>query len=331
MIIIFTQEGTFIMEQKRARFHMPGFTINAQFNLVFLNMYRNMPQFFREEAEIASFYDAFSPAVWNGGRTIGGYSCDEATIRNILAAFNDLGMPLRFTFTNPVLKEEHLKDEYCNMIIRLANNGLNEVIVASPLLEAYIREKYPKYKITSSTCKRLTDPELVRQELEKDYHVVVLDYDLNNHFDILEQLPHKEKCELLINSCCAPRCPFRSEEYRLVGLQQIAYNEHMKKHPDKPFNMSDYSVDTVKKNIKCPSKGNNIFDSMKCSHHISPDAIREKYLPMGYHQFKIEGRTASKLFLLENYMYYLMKPECRDEARFLFLHNLERNGLIKIG
>ena len=90
MIIIFTQEGTFIMEQKKARFHMPGFTINAQFNLVFLNMYRNMPQFFREEAEIASFYDAFSPAVWNGGRTIGGYSCDEATIRNILAAFNDL-------------------------------------------------------------------------------------------------------------------------------------------------------------------------------------------------------------------------------------------------
>lgn len=166
------------MEQKRARFHMPGFTINAQFNLVFLNMYRNMPQFFREEAEIASFYDAFSPAVWNGGRTIGGYSCDEATIRNILAAFNDLGMPLRFTFTNPVLKEEHLKDEYCNMIMRLANNGLNEVIVASPLLEAYIREKYPKYKITSSTCKRLTDPELVRQELEKDYHVVVLDYGL---------------------------------------------------------------------------------------------------------------------------------------------------------
>ena len=40
---------------------------------------------------------------------------------------------------------------------------------------------------------------------------------------------------------------------------------------------------------------------------------------------------ASRLFLLENYMYYLIKPECRDEARFLFLHNLERNGLIQIG
>ena len=318
------------MQQKKVKFHLPGFTIHAKFNLVFLNMYRNMPEFFRDHVEIASFYDAFSPSMWNGGRTIGGYTCDEASIKNILSAFNSQGIPLRFTFTNPVIQEEHLHDEFCNKIMRLANNGLNEVIVTSPILEAYIRETYPNYLITSSTCKRIVEESVLHEELNRDYHVVVLDYDMNNHFDILERLPHKEKCEFLVNSCCIPKCPFRSEEYRLVGLQQIAYCEHMKKHPDEPFNMSDYSAVTVKKNIKCPSKGNNIFDSKKCSHHISPEAIWGTYLPMGFQQFKIEGRTASKLFLIENYMYYLIKPECRDEARFLFLHNLERNGLIKI-
>ncbi len=318
------------MQQKKVKFHLPGFTVHAKFNLIFLNMYRNMPEFFRDQVEIASFYDAFSPAMWNGGRTIGGYTCDEAFIKNILSAFNSLGIPLRFTFTNPVIQEEHLHDEFCNKIMRLGNNGLNEVIVTSPILEAYIRETYPNYLITSSTCKRIVDESVLHEELNRDYHVVVLDYDMNNHFDILERLPHKEKCEFLINSCCIPKCPFRSEEYRLVGLQQIAYCEHLKKHPDQPFNMSDYSEVTVKKNIKCPSKGNNIFDSKKCSHHISPEAIWGTYLPMGFQQFKIEGRTASKLFLIENYMYYLIKPECRDEARFLFLHNLERNGLIKI-
>ncbi|MBE6855445.1 MAG: hypothetical protein E7501_07345 [Ruminococcus sp.] len=318
------------MEQKKVKFHLPGFTVNAKFNLVFLNMYRNMPQFFRDNVEIASFYDAFSPAMWNGGRTIGGYLCDETFVKNILSAFNSKGIPLRFTFTNPVLEEKHLHDEFCNKIMKLADNGLNEVIVASPLLEEYIRDKYPNYKITSSTCKRITDETELHAELERDYHVVVLDYDLNNKFEILEKLPHKEKCEFLINSCCVPKCASRSEEYRLVGLQQIAYCEHLKKHPDKPFRMSDYSDVTVKKNIKCPSGGNNIFDSKKCSHHLSPDAIWNTYVPMGFQHFKIEGRTAGKLFLLENYMYYLIKPECRDEARFLFLHNLERNGLIKI-
>ena len=317
-------------ESPKAKFHLPSFALHAKFNLVFLNMYHNMPEFFRDGVEIASFYGTFPPALWNGGRTVGGYNCDETFVKNIIQAFNSKGVPLRFTFTNPMLQEEHLKDEFCNKIMQLANNGMNEVIVMSPLLEAYIREKYPKYKITSSTCKRLVDPSAVSAELEKDYHVVVLDYDLNNKFDILEQLPHKEKAELLINSCCIPKCPFRSEEYQYVGLQQIAYCEHLKKYPNKPFNMSEYSDFTVKKNIKCPSNGNNIYDSKKTTHHISPEAIWEKYLPMGFRQFKIEGRTASQLFLIENYMYYLIKPECRDEARFLFLHNLERNGLVKI-
>lgn len=318
------------MEQSKVRFHLPSFALHTKFNLVFLNMMQNVPEFFREGAEIASFYGIFPPALWNGGRTVGGYLSDETFIKNVVKAFNDKGIPLRFTFTNPALKEEHLKDPFCNRLMELADNGMNEVIVMSPLLEAYIREKYPRYKITSSTCKRLVDPEKVAEELNKDYHVVVLDYDLNNKFDILEQLPHKEKCELLINSCCVPNCPHRSEEYYHVGLQQIAYVEHLKKYPNKPFNMSDYSDFTVKKNIKCPSNGNNIYDSKKRPHHISPEAIWEKYLPMGFNQFKIEGRTASNLFLIENYMYYLIKPECRDEARFMFLHNLERNGVIKI-
>lgn len=315
----------------KARFHLPSFTVHAKFNLIFLNFMTNMPEFFRDDVEIASFYDVFPPALWNGGRTVGGYTCDEDYIKNILSAFNSKGIPLRFTFTNPAIEEAHLKDPFCNRILQLANNGLNEVIVVSPLLEAYIRERYPRYPITSSTCKRILDVPTLEAELKQDYHVVVLDYDLNNRFDLLQALPHKEKCEFLINSCCVPNCPFRSQEYYYAGLQQIAYCQHLKQHPDKPFRMSDYSDVTIKKNIHCPSQGNNIFDSKKCSHHISPDAIWETYLPMGFQQFKIEGRTASRLFLLENYMYYFIKPECRDEARFLFLHNLERNGLVQIG
>ena len=82
----------------------------------------------------------------------------------------------------------------CNMVMALANNGLNEVIVNSPLLEDYIRKNYPKYKLTSSTCKRLDDGERLAAELEKDYHIVVVDYDLNNRFDILEKLPNKDTC-----------------------------------------------------------------------------------------------------------------------------------------
>ena len=60
------------MEHTKAKFHLPGFTIHAKFNLVFLNMLKNSPEFFRDGVEIASFYDVFPPAMWNGGRPVGG-------------------------------------------------------------------------------------------------------------------------------------------------------------------------------------------------------------------------------------------------------------------
>ena len=95
----------------------------------------------------------------------------------------------------------------------MANNGMNECIVMSPILEDYIRHNYPKYKLTSSTCKRITDPAKLEEELGKDYSIVVVDYDFNNNFEVLEKLPRKQDCELLVNACCEPGCPRRSAHY----------------------------------------------------------------------------------------------------------------------
>jgi len=51
---------------------------------------------------------------------------------------------------------------------------------------------------------------------------------------------------------------------------------------------------------------------------------------MGFSQFKIEGRTSGTLNLMEIYLYYMIKPECRDEARFRLLDNMSRSGVITI-
>ena len=178
------------------KFHLPDFSVHFKLNLVFTAMVKACPQFFREGVEIASFYGAFPQSLWNGGRTMPGIS-DEGYVRKVVAVCKEQGIPLRFTFTNPLLKEEHLHDKFCNTVMKIADNGRNEVIVNSPLLEQYIRKTYPRYKLTSSTCKRITDVTKLCEELDKDYHIVVLDYDLNNQFDLLADIPHKEKCELL--------------------------------------------------------------------------------------------------------------------------------------
>ena len=309
-----------------ARFHLPGITSHFKFNLVFAEVLKQYPQYFRDGVEIASVYGTFPPCIWNGGRTQEGI-CDKRFIKTAINAFNERGIPLRFTFTNPALEKKHLGDKMCNMVMALANNGLNEVIVNSPLLEDYIRKNYPKYKLTSSTCKRLDDGERLAAELEKDYHIVVVDYDLNNRFDILEKLPNKEKCEFLVNSNCRPKCPDRAQHYYNVGLQQIGYSNHVRKYPDQPYTPIVFGDG---KNQNCPFFTRDIFDICTLSTNIRPDDIWEKYLPMGFDQFKIEGRTAGLFNLIETYIYYMARPECADRARYTLIDFCTENDVISI-
>lgn len=310
----------------RVRFHLPDFSGNFKLNLLFSELLERNPEFFREGVEIASFYGVFPPSIWNGGRTQGGV-CDKNFVRGVIKAFNDKGIPLRFTFTNPALEKKHLSDQFCNMVMAMANNGLNEAIVMSPILEDYIRHNYPDYKLTSSTCKRLNTIGGLLGELKKDYNIVVMDYDLNNRFDLLEQIPMEDrpKIEFLSNACCEPECPRRSAHYHSIGVQQIAYNEHIKKYPNLPFDAAKHDPEHFR---DCPYSQRGLFEIRKLRTHISPDDIWEKYVPMGFEQFKIEGRTASPINVLETYMYYMAKPEFRDEARFTLLKAMENSGAL---
>lgn len=315
----------------KARFHLPDFAGHFKLNLVFVEFLKQCPQYFREGVEIASVYGVFPPSLWNGGRTQGGI-CDKTFIKTVIKNFNERGIPLRFTFTNPMLEKKHLDDNFCNMVMHLADNGMNEVIVFSPLLEDYIRKNYPNYKITSSTCKRITNQEQLCAEIEKDYHIVVIDYDLNHDFDTLKKISDKKKCELLVNACCNPNCQMRTEHYKVVGMQQILYANHVKKYHDMPFNMEKLKKEhpEILRFDECPCTERSLFEMVNLKNHISPDEIWNTYIPMGFEQFKIEGRTAETLHLVEHYMYYMIKPECKDQARFEFLKWLSQNGVITI-
>lgn len=310
------------------KFHLPDFAVQFHYNMIFISMFKNCPHYFHDGIEIASLYGTFPQSLWNGGRSITGI-CDEKYVDAVVNQFDKLDIPLRFTFTNPLITEEHLDDEFCNYILKVAENGKNGVIVVSPILEKYIRENYPKYKITSSTCKRITDINTLNEELDRKYDIVVMDYDFNNKFELLEKVDNKEKCEILVNACCQPNCPNRVQHYHDIGLSQITYCEHLKKNPNKPFKPEAYGV-KVDANVNCPYMRYDAVDLREHSIHISPEAIFEKYLPMGFNQFKIEGRSANIFTLIETYLYYMVKPEYKDKARIALCTNLMNNGVFNI-
>lgn len=291
-------------------FHIPDILNHHRINIILYEMIHNKisSDYFREDIKIASVYGSFPSALWNGGRFLGGPQANEQLMKSALDDYNSRGIPVRFTFTNPLITKEHLGNPYCNKILRIANNGLNEVIVNSPILEEYIRENYPDYKITSSTCKEIRDAEGVNAELAKPYNLVVLDYNWNNNFEFLESIEDKARCELLINACCIPNCPRRGEHYRSIGQSQIDNEER---------------IHSVGKNMpereefKCEFQCQNLYKTTEYKTHISPDDLYNKYVPMGFNQFKIEGRTNMDVSVMESFIYYMVKPEYKDMVRLM--------------
>lgn len=298
----------------KIKYHLPDFYGNMRMNLFFADEIKRHPKYFFDDIEIGSSYGCFPPAVWNGGRTVIG-AVRREQIENTIKEYNSRGIPIRYTFTNPLITEKELSDPFCNMITRIAENGLNEIIVNKPCLEEYIREKYPQYPLISSTVKQIEDLDGLKAELAKDYKLVVLDYNWNHDYKVLEELPCKDKIELLINPYCTPHCKRRKQHYEFLGKQQFVHNANVfdDKLALKPIKREEFS---------CPCTNYDFYRTTKLGNHISSKSIYERYVPMGYSNFKIEGRMMHPVDVLESYMYYLVRPEYRDEQRVKYLKAL---------
>ena len=290
--------------------------------MYWISMLKQHPEYFREGVKIASVFGCFPFSLWNGGRLVGSDQCDAAFVQNVVKSINTQGIPVRYTFTNPLLKKEDLSDPFCNFCLKAADNGKNEVLVFSPLLEEYIRTKYPSYKLDSTTCKEIKDINALKEELEKDYRYVVLDYNLNNHFDLLEELPHKEKVEVLVNALCIPGCPRRGAHYENIAVNEKIMMENRKLPPNRQKPVVPW---------KCEyGDHNNIYTIQDYCTFVSPELIWEKYVPMGISNFKIEGRTANLFSLIETYCFFMIRPEHVGEARLLLLRNLEQAKVVTV-
>ena len=307
---------------EKARFHLPGLRYNFPLNMYWISLLKQYPQYFRDGVEIASIFGCFPFSLWNGGRLVGNDQCDEAFVRNVIKSINAQNIPVRYTFTNPLLKKEDLADPFCNFCLQAANNGKNEVLVFSTLLEEYIRKTYPSFKLDSTTCKEIRDISVLKEELEKDYRYVVLDYNLNNDFELLSTLPHKEKLEILINALCIPDCPRRGGHYENIAINQKIMLENRKLPPNRQKPLVAW---------KCEyGDHNNIYTIQDYKTFVSPELIWEKYIPMGINNFKIEGRTANLFSLIETYCFFMIKPEHVGRVRLLLLRNLEQARVINV-
>ncbi|CBK73996.1 hypothetical protein CIY_11590 [Butyrivibrio fibrisolvens 16/4] len=203
----------------KAYYHLPGLFEFYELYKVFLPLYCHHREYFYDWCEIGSIYGAPADCIWGGGRVGFGDESPEG----VADLMKEYGISARLTFSNSLLREEHLTDKRCNHLCELFEKGFkvdNGIIVHSDLLLNYLKEHYPNYYFVSSTTKVMTDFDELEKELNRDdFRFVVPDFRLNKEFEKLTALTsqQKEKVEFLCNECCWYDCYDRKRCYENVS------------------------------------------------------------------------------------------------------------------
>lgn len=284
----------------KAYYHLPGLFEFCSLYRVFFPLFRERREYFYDWCDIGSVYGAPADCLWGGGRI--GFGDD--TPEEALALTREYGISARLTFSNSLLREEHLSDRKCNALCAMFEKSGpvgNGVIVASDLLTEYLRRSYPGLYLVSSTTKVLTDFGQLEAELDREeFRYVVPDFRLNRELGRLNGLPaeKKRKAEFLCNECCRFDCPDRRVCYENVSRKSLGEDcpDHVCTSPS-------------------AGRGYRFSDAMKNPGFIGIDDIRTVYMPNGFSQFKLEGRSLGSAVVLEFLLYYMTKPEHQLEVR----------------
>lgn len=283
-----------------AHYHLPGLFEFYELYRVFLPLFYEHRDYFYEWCDIGSIYGAPENCIWGGGRIEEGTQNPE----DVLALLKEYGISGRLTFSNSLLSGKHLSDSRCNAICRMfeeSDGPENGVIVHSELLLDYLRRTYPGLYFVSSTTKVLTEfPELLRELDREEFRYVVPDFRLNKKLKERNTLSssEKDKVEFLCNECCWFGCKDRKVCYESVS--RLNLGERGEEHRCTAPNAEEGYV---------------FSKAMKNPGFLSTEEIREEYLPMGFSNFKIEGRGLGSALILEFLLYYMTKPEHQLEVR----------------
>ena len=291
-----------------AYFHLPGLFEFYELYKRFLPLFFEHREYFYEWCGIGSIYGAPAGCIWGGGR-VGEGDQDPG---EVLALLEKYGISARLTFSNSLLREEHLADRKCNALCAMfekSGKTKNGVIVHSELLLEYLKKKYPGLYFVSSTTKVLTDFDRFTEEVDREeFRYAVPDFRLNKALDQWDTLSERQKAkvEFLCNECCFYGCRDRKRCYEAVSRKNLGEDgpDHCCTAPG-------------------AGEGYRFSRAMENPGFIGAEEIRNVYLPMGFSDFKIEGRGLGSALVLEFLLYYMTRPEYQIHVREeMYLDNM---------
>jgi len=274
-------------------FSIPDSHALRMVNGILLCIMEQHSDWLQDDVIIETAYGCPPHCIWNGNRTFGGiqYDCRDWA-KNVLSRYYRHHMQYRLTFTNFLLKECDLNDEYGNDIAATVNYFGGYVMVSTPIMARHMQH-YPKLQLCWSTTTDFgSTPEDEINSINRlsAEHLVVPPYCYNNT-DYLKKFQHPENIEVLVNEYCIDNCPRRREHWTRVNRETLESRSTVFS-PD----YTDCFYPQLYHDPNLPRK-----------HAIPRDKLQE-YADMGINHFKISGRMDDQQSWLA-YMDYLIKPD----------------------
>ncbi len=278
------------MFDKKIKFYLPDLFTNFYLNRFFISLQSKYPQYYNENITISGVYGSFPKMLW--GIKLSKKLCNLKNIDLIINFYNQNNISINFLFYNKYLKNEHLFDQYSNLILKKAHNLLNTVILYSDDLALYIKNKYPKYKII-----KITTP----AELNKKNILIESRY--NNTFD-LKNIKYPKDTYVLLNPICNSDCKYYENHREYLSYSQLNF---------------------IQKNrfYICPLKTDLMFyDLFTNKNFISNDILKE-YIKANLQNFLIDSEIMikdtnvfyNKHDIIESLIYYLIKEQYQAKVR----------------
>lgn len=282
-------------------YYCPGFMEAQPIYNVLFNLRKQAPECFYENVKIKKIFGNFPNMIWNGGTVwVGGPTLARQEIIEYFNWYAYQDVILQLICTNPVLEEKDVYDRYCNTILDIASQfSFVEILVSSPILESYIRNKYPHMKVTKSiigtTAMVNTEQDKIENyiQLLETYDGIVLPKKYGKDLESLKRVPQelRNRIEILATDPCPNNCPHLYSHYQDYGRAQLGIIPP-------PAAGYCYGVN-----------GNIPFRHwVNRDHQYNYSQLTEVLEPLGFTEIKLSGRGEAS-HVAFSILPYLIKPE----------------------
>lgn len=164
------------------------------------------------ETGLEAVSDDMGGTIW-GGELPGRKSyCSLVHLQKKREHLNNLGIGLYLEATNRYLEEKHLNDYYCCKVVEeLAQNGLNGVIVTSPLLYSRLKKEAPQLKLLFQA-----ESASLPEELDSQTELIIFP-EMASPFEGYEKVTR-------LSESCRWNCIHREECGRARSKTRVSYN-----------------------------------------------------------------------------------------------------------